>query len=100
MAKRHIGLSMDPFPSSHCIADEGDFAGESVLIAEDFEEPADGMALFSRGFLVIFKDLMNNRQEPIDFLFSWQFASAISWWFRVRQDFLKRVPVNVEFSAC
>jgi hypothetical protein len=56
------------------------------------------MPLFTVNFLVRLQDLLVNRQEGIN-LGTTRLTQTVTWRFRVRQNLLQRLPVNIVLSA-
>jgi len=96
MRQRHKHLARPPFLLPHVIRDDGDAAGEPVLVPEPLMDPLRRMPLLLQLACVVLQDLVDDRNERIELRPGRRLRSPIAWWHRVLQDLRNRLKVDPE----
>jgi len=97
--QRHEHLGRAGPPGTHGVADHTDPALVTALAPQSIEDPLDRMTLLGRGLLVLLENLMDYRQEPIELGLGPRLTLLIARRFRVAEDLVQRLPVQVVLCA-
>jgi hypothetical protein len=65
VSQRHKDLGLPLLPRTHRLLDDRQTAVELVLAYQPIEDPLRRMSLLPGGFLILFEDLVNDRQKPV-----------------------------------